>query len=91
MSLYCARCSAIVKEEAEQLKFIESLHPLTPMEKKIGAFLVGGVFKDTKEIAEWLGIEVSTVRTHKVNLFEKLQVHSVGQLAGKFWQVVNKG
>lgn len=36
--------------------------------------------KSSKEIATELGISVKTVDTHRSNLMEKLELHSVAQL-----------
>jgi DNA-binding CsgD family transcriptional regulator len=47
---------------------------LTSREIEVAALLVQGM--SNKEIAETLGIELGTVRTHLSNLFRKLNVHT---------------
>ena len=54
---------------------------LTLREKEIARLLIEG--KWTKEIADQLGIKLSTVSTHKLHIFEKFEVTTVVELYRK--------
>ena len=51
---------------------------LTDREREILQLLAEG--KSTKDIADGLGISVKTVETHRLNVMEKLNLHSVAEL-----------
>jgi DNA-binding NarL/FixJ family response regulator len=51
---------------------------LTDREREALQFLAEG--KSTKEIADELGVSVKTVETHRRNIMEKLNLHSVAEL-----------
>jgi len=56
---------------------------LTPREQEILALLAKGALY--KEIADALGISISTVRTHVLHIYEKLHVQSRMEAAKKFF------
>lgn len=51
-----------------------TIHRLTPRETEMLQSLANGL--SDKKIAEWLGIRSETVRTHMVNILDKLGVQS---------------
>jgi DNA-binding NarL/FixJ family response regulator len=56
----------------------EPRSPLTPRETQVLRSVADG--KSNKEIATQLGISVRTVETHRGNILEKLDLHSVSDL-----------
>ncbi len=56
----------------------ESYNGLTPREKEILRYIAGD--KQNKEIADLLGISVSTVQTHRTNLMDKIGAHDRTEL-----------
>jgi DNA-binding NarL/FixJ family response regulator len=55
-----------------------SLDRLTDREREIVQLLAEG--KSNKEVASLLGISVKTAETHRRNLLNKLNLHSIGEL-----------
>jgi DNA-binding NarL/FixJ family response regulator len=51
---------------------------LTPRERQIVQLLAEG--KSNKEVAVALGISVKTAETHRSNVFQKLEIHSLAEL-----------
>ena len=51
---------------------------LTPREREVLQLLAEG--KGTKEIASCLDVSVKTVETHRQNIMNKLNIHSVAEL-----------
>lgn len=51
---------------------------LTPREREIVKLLAEE--KSNKEVAEALGLPISTVKTHRKNIFSKLQLHNISDL-----------
>jgi two-component system, NarL family, nitrate/nitrite response regulator NarL len=58
--------------------------PLSPREREVLAFLADGL--TAAEIAERLQLGVSTVRTHKLKLYEKLGVADRGAAVAEGWR-----
>jgi DNA-binding NarL/FixJ family response regulator len=80
MSLQIAR--KVINYFHESAKPAESLRQLTARESEILKLLAKGYLY--KEIAEHLGVSMSTVRTHISAVYEKLHVHSRTEAAMKF-------
>jgi DNA-binding NarL/FixJ family response regulator len=80
MSLQIAR--KVINYFHESKKPSESLRQLTTRELEILKLLAKGYLY--KEIAEHLGVSMSTVRTHVSAVYEKLHVHSRTEAAMKF-------
>ncbi len=53
-------------------------HGLTPREREVLQLLAEG--KSNKEVASILGISVYTAETHRSNIMERLDLHSVTEL-----------
>jgi DNA-binding NarL/FixJ family response regulator len=51
---------------------------LTPREREIVQLIAQG--RNSKDVAEQLGISVKTAETHRANIMRKLQVHTVSEL-----------
>jgi DNA-binding NarL/FixJ family response regulator len=79
MSLQIAR--KVINYFHESTKPAESLRQLTGRESEILKLLAKGFLY--KEIAEQLGVSMSTVRTHISAVYEKLHVHSRTEAAMK--------
>src|SRR5215469_3697133 len=79
MSLQIAR--KVINYFHESTKPAESLRQLTARESEILKLLAKGYLY--KEIAEHLGVSMSTVRTHISAVYEKLHVHSRTEAAMK--------
>lgn len=60
----------------------EELSALTPRELEIFKMLLNGVMP--KEIAHSLNISYNTFKTHQKNLYQKLSVHTIRDLAAKY-------
>lgn len=58
--------------------------PLAPRERLLLAYLAEG--KTYEQIADEMGVSVSTVRTYIVRIYEKLQVHSRTEAVARFVQ-----
>ncbi|MDR1310585.1 MAG: LuxR C-terminal-related transcriptional regulator [Burkholderiaceae bacterium] len=54
---------------------------LSPCERLVCLFLVRGF--SSKLLAREIGISYQTVRKHRENIFRKLEVHSVAELASR--------
>jgi DNA-binding NarL/FixJ family response regulator len=80
MSLKIAR--KVINYFHESAKPSQSLRQLTARESEILKLLAKGYLY--KEIAEHLGVSMSTVRTHISAVYEKLHVHSRTEAAMKF-------
>jgi len=80
MSLQIAR--KVINYFHESTKPSENLRQLTGRESEILKLLAKGYLY--KEIAEQLGVSMSTVRTHISAVYEKLHVHSRTEAAMKF-------
>ena len=80
MSLQIAR--KVINYFHESAKPAESLRQLTARVSEILKLLAKGYLY--KEIAEHLGVSMSTVRTHISAVYEKLHVHSRTEAAMKF-------
>jgi DNA-binding NarL/FixJ family response regulator len=63
---------------ADRTPEASSLDRLTAREREIVQLLAEG--KSNKEVASLLGISVKTAETHRRNLFNKLNFHSIGEL-----------
>jgi DNA-binding NarL/FixJ family response regulator len=59
---------------SEETAFVQ----LTPREREILQQLAEGA--STKEMAGSLGVSVKTIETHRRNIMEKLNLHSVAEL-----------
>jgi two-component system response regulator NreC len=64
--------------ETRRRGFEDSYDLLSTREKEILQLLASG--KSNREIAELLFISVSTVETHRTNIFQKLHLHSLAEL-----------
>jgi DNA-binding NarL/FixJ family response regulator len=51
---------------------------LTPREQEILTLLARG--KSNQEVADWLSLSVHTVRTHRQNILEKLDLHNAAEM-----------
>lgn len=69
---------ASVKMAAMHLPFIEKFSALSHREMQIAKMLANGC--SSKEVAEQLFISVETVKTHRKNIFIKLETTNVAQL-----------
>ena len=65
-------------EKTELVKSADSLQNLTGREREILQLIAEGV--SNRKIAENLYISIKTVESHKANLMEKLDIHSVAEL-----------
>jgi two-component system nitrate/nitrite response regulator NarL len=64
----------ISRERQEEHDIRRAIEQLTPREREVLQALAEGL--ESKEIADRLNITVETERTHMVNIFHKLNVHS---------------
>ena len=64
--------------EARRRGIEDSYDLLSIREKEVLQLLASG--KSNREIAEMLFISVSTVETHRTNIFQKLQLHNLAEL-----------
>ena len=74
------------KPTTEWLRLIGRTSGLTDSETGVLAHLVQGC--STDDIADPLGVELSTVRTHLLHLYDKLDVHGRAQLIAKVHSMV---
>ena len=66
------------EKEVNRQKYIVKLGGLTAREREVWHLIVND--KSNKEIADQLHISINTVNIHRVNLMQKLGVHSVSAL-----------
>ena len=59
----------------------DAINQLTPSEKEVVRLIAGGM--TTKQIAAWRNTSFHTVTTHRKNIFRKLSVSNVSELAMK--------
>jgi DNA-binding CsgD family transcriptional regulator len=62
----------------ETLKGHKQIPTLTPREKEIAQLLAEG--KSTKEVASILNLSTKTAETHRANVMQKLDIHSLSEL-----------
>ncbi len=65
-------------EKTELVKSADSLQNLTGREREILQLIAEGC--SNRKIAGHLYISIKTVETHKANLMEKLDIHSIAEL-----------
>jgi FixJ family two-component response regulator len=68
-----------VTERAEHDAFATRVGRLTPRESEVGRLVVRGLLN--KQIAGELGIAEKTVKIHRANVMQKLEVGSVAELS----------
>ncbi len=76
----CPQAAAVVVESYVRKPFDQegTIAQLTPREKEVLQLLAEG--NSTKETAYTLNVSVKTIETHRRNIMEKLDIHSVAEL-----------